>query len=397
MADSFAHRAPLTLLVALSALALALDYVDGWIARRTATTATLGARFDGEVDAFLILVLSVYVARSAGAWVLAIGAARYAFLAAGRPLPWLRAPLPPRHWRKVVAATLGIVLTIAAAGVLPRSLTQAALLAALALVGESFGRDVWWLWTHRHASQSGMSVSADAAVEPASVHRPGWGRLRASIAAAFTLLALLIVWAAFVAPDRPEDLTLTAFLRVPLDGLALIAVAVLLPRTPRRILAAVAGPILGLVVILKILDIGFFTAFARPFDPVGDLGSVGIGIETLSDAIGRSQADLLVGGGVALGVAVLVLTTLALLRLMRVAAENRRSSLAGGHGARRRRGALCGLRSTSSLRYPRRLHERRQLHRPRGPRPVQADIHDAAVFAVRSASTVSGTPRETSC
>src|SRR3954471_10416096 len=65
VADSFEERVPLTLLVSLAVVALALDAVDGWVARRT-TTGTLGARFDGEVDAFLILVLSVFVARSAG-------------------------------------------------------------------------------------------------------------------------------------------------------------------------------------------------------------------------------------------------------------------------------------------------------------------------------------------
>ena len=43
---------------------------------------------------------------SLGIWVLAIGAARYAFLAAGWLLPWMREPLPPRHWRKVVTATV---------------------------------------------------------------------------------------------------------------------------------------------------------------------------------------------------------------------------------------------------------------------------------------------------
>src|SRR5439155_13351916 len=108
-------------------------------ARRTRTTATFGARFDGEVDAFLILILSVYVARSVGPWVLAIGAARYVFLAAGWPLPWMRAPLPPRYWRKAVAATQGIVLTVAAADVLPRAITVAGLVVALALLAESFG------------------------------------------------------------------------------------------------------------------------------------------------------------------------------------------------------------------------------------------------------------------
>ena len=147
VAHSFEQAVPVTLLVSLAVIALGLDAVDGWVARRTRTTAKLGARFDAEVDAFLILVLSVYVARSAGAWVLAIGAARYAFLAAGWLLPWMREPLPPRYWRKVVAATQGIVLTIAAADVLPPTLTQAILVAALALLAESFGRDVWWLWS----------------------------------------------------------------------------------------------------------------------------------------------------------------------------------------------------------------------------------------------------------
>jgi phosphatidylglycerophosphate synthase len=92
------------------------------VARRTGTATALGARLDGEVDAFLILALRVYVAPAAGAWVLAIGAARYLFLAGEWLLPWMRAPLPPRRWRRIVAAAQGIVLTIAAAEVLPRAL-----------------------------------------------------------------------------------------------------------------------------------------------------------------------------------------------------------------------------------------------------------------------------------
>ena len=145
VADSFGYPAPVALLVSLAAAALVLDAVDGWVARRTPTTPTLGAHFDAEVDAFLILILSVYVSRSAGAWVLAIGAARYAFLVAGWLLPWLRAPLPPRYWRKFVAATQGVVLTVAAAQVLPPAVTEAAILVALVLLAESFGHDVWWL------------------------------------------------------------------------------------------------------------------------------------------------------------------------------------------------------------------------------------------------------------
>ncbi|MPZ95324.1 MAG: CDP-alcohol phosphatidyltransferase family protein [Propionibacteriales bacterium] len=152
VAASFVQQPAVRSLVGLTVAALVLDAVDGWVARRTRTASTFGARFDGEVDAFLILVLSVYVAQTLAGWALAIGAARYAFLVAGWCFPWLRGQLPPRYWRKVVAATQGIVLTIAAASAAPGWLTYTALAVALALLIESFGRDVLWLWHHRRAT-----------------------------------------------------------------------------------------------------------------------------------------------------------------------------------------------------------------------------------------------------
>lgn len=128
-------------LVALAAVTLVLDRVDGEVARRTGTASPLGARFDLEVDAFLLLVLSATV----GGWVIAIGAMRYAYVAAGWVLPWLPGPLPPRYWRKVVAAIQGIALVVVLAGLLP----AAVLAGPLVLLVESFGRDVRWRWRHR--------------------------------------------------------------------------------------------------------------------------------------------------------------------------------------------------------------------------------------------------------
>ena len=171
-ADSFLGPTPVATLVALSAVALVLDAVDGRVARRTGTASALGARFDMEVDAFLIMVLSVFVAQETGGWwVLAIGFARYAFVAAGRPLPWLRAPLPKRHWSKVVAAVQGVVLTVTAADVLPSWVTSVALAVALAMLTESFGRDVWWLWRHRAADPAGPAGDLDAARRPRATQR----------------------------------------------------------------------------------------------------------------------------------------------------------------------------------------------------------------------------------
>jgi phosphatidylglycerophosphate synthase len=137
-------------LVSIAAVALVLDAVDGWVARRTHTASPFGARFDMEVDAFLILVLSVYVARSAGWWVLAIGAARYTFVAARLVAPWLRGTVPPRYWCKVVAAVQGVVLTVVAAGVLPHLLAEAVLVVSLVLLAESFGREAWSLRLATH-------------------------------------------------------------------------------------------------------------------------------------------------------------------------------------------------------------------------------------------------------
>ena len=122
------------------------------------TASVLGARFDMEVDAFLILVLSVYVARSMGAWVLAIGAMRYAYVVATWALAWMRGSLPPRYWRKVVAAIQGVVLAVVAADILPEPLRSPPWPSALVLLVESFGRDVLWLrsrtgrWAGRSAS-----------------------------------------------------------------------------------------------------------------------------------------------------------------------------------------------------------------------------------------------------
>ena len=312
VADSFARATPVALLVTLAAVALALDLVDGWLARRTGTASALGARFDGEVDAFLILALSVYVASSFGAWVLAIGAARYVFGVGEWLVPWMRAPLPPRRWRKVVAAMQGVVLTVAAADVLPAALTRAALAVALVALVASVGECVWWLWRRRHDTR---------AQEPEG--QPERGPLRAGVAVALTVLALLLVWAALVAPNQPSDFTLGAFARLPLELLVVIAVAVLLPAGPRRVLAVVGGAVLAVLAVVKVLDMGFITAFDRPFDPVSDSSYVGIGIETLRDAIGRSSANLAVAAIAVLFVGLLALPVLALVRVTRVAAGHR--------------------------------------------------------------------------
>ncbi|CAM5676650.1 CDP-alcohol phosphatidyltransferase family protein [Streptomyces hirsutus] len=124
------------------------------MARRTGTSTPLGARFDMEVDAFLILVLSVYVSMAMGPWVLLIGGMRYVFVAAARVWPWLNAALPPSTARKTVAALQGVLLLVAGANLLPHLVNVGVAALALGLLVWSFGRDVLWLWRTSRVRQA---------------------------------------------------------------------------------------------------------------------------------------------------------------------------------------------------------------------------------------------------
>lgn len=126
-----------------------LDGIDGWVARRTGTATRAGARFDQEVDAVLLLFLSVAVAARIGLpeawWVVVIGALRYLFLLGLRVRPAWRRELPFSSYRRVVAGIQGGVLLGALVPLIPLPLAVTATVVALVLLLVSFGRDVLWL------------------------------------------------------------------------------------------------------------------------------------------------------------------------------------------------------------------------------------------------------------
>jgi phosphatidylglycerophosphate synthase len=306
VADSFGRPVSSTAIVTLSSVALALDAVDGQVARRTGTVTTLGARIDGEVDAFLILLLSIAVSLDYGSWVLVIGAARYALLLAGWLIPWLAAPLPARYWRKVVAAVQGIVLTVAASGLPDRLVGMLAVGAALLLLAESFGHDVIWLY------------------------RTGAGpRTRRALRLAITVLAVVLVWGVLLAPDRFYQLTPAAFVRIPLEGLVLVAVALVLPAGPRRIVAAITGILFSLLALLKILNMAFYETIGRAFNPVLDWSDISPAVGVVRDAIGNTRTNLALAG-LWLGLILVVgAITAATIHITTVAARHRRAAVRG--------------------------------------------------------------------
>jgi phosphatidylglycerophosphate synthase len=134
--------------VVVGTVAALLDIADGWIARRTGTATAFGARFDMEADSIFIVVLSVLVWRweKAGAWVLLSGLLRYAFVAAGWLLPWLRQPLPPSLRRKAICVAEIVVLIVAVGPIVAVWFSTLIAAAGLAILGYSFLVDTLWLW-----------------------------------------------------------------------------------------------------------------------------------------------------------------------------------------------------------------------------------------------------------
>ena len=126
----------------------ALDFMDGWLARRTRMTSDFGARFDMEIDAVLIMALGVLAWQydKAGAWIVLSGLLRYLFVAAGMLWPWMDRPLLPSRRRQTVCvvqiASLNLAIVPAAAAPVSVWLAGAGLLALAA----SFLIDVVWLW-----------------------------------------------------------------------------------------------------------------------------------------------------------------------------------------------------------------------------------------------------------
>jgi phosphatidylglycerophosphate synthase len=137
-------------MVVVGATCLVLDGLDGRMARRHHESSAFGARFDMETDAATVLFLSaaVPVFGAAGWWVLAIGLMRYLHVAAS----WIFAPLrihtPGTLAGRVVAVVQGVALLLSLilglVSALPRWLPAALLMASLAALIWSFGRQSVW-------------------------------------------------------------------------------------------------------------------------------------------------------------------------------------------------------------------------------------------------------------
>lgn len=140
---------------------------------------------------------------------------------------------------------------------------------------------------------------------------------------AVTVPAAALVLLALVTPGDFDSVTPLSFLRFPVEGLLGVVLVLVLPGRARPVAAAVGGAVLGVVFLVKLLDIGFDAVLYRPFDLVLDWPLLGPAVDYVDVTAGRFAAVAVVVAAVLLVLAVVFLTAGAAVRLSGVVARHR--------------------------------------------------------------------------
>jgi hypothetical protein len=182
------------------------------------------------------------------------------------------------------------------------------------------------------------SDSVDVGVEnvPAGTRRSSVRRRLVDVLAALVVLGVLLL------PNRFYAMTPGAFLRIPVEILAGVAVVLALPRRAARVAVGAGAAVAGLLAVGRIADAGFAVVLARRFDPVFDAAFLGDAVEFVRTQVG--------GPGTAVAVAVAVLALAAVVVLPALAAV-RLAGLVDGHRrpAQRTLAALAAVWLTAEL------------------------------------------------
>ncbi|NUO91529.1 MAG: CDP-alcohol phosphatidyltransferase [Dermatophilaceae bacterium] len=141
-----------------------------------------------------------------------------------------------------------------------------------------------------------------------------------------TAIALVVLWVALVAPVPAIGWSLSpvALLRVPLEGVVLLAALLALRGGVRRWLAVVVGVLLGTLLALRALDGVFIATLYRPFNALTDWRYVGSAHDLLGDSVGPAVALLVAAGAALVLLGLLVLAPWAVLRVGRLVERHRR-------------------------------------------------------------------------
>ncbi len=145
-------------------------------------------------------------------------------------------------------------------------------------------------------------------------HWPAAG-LRITLACCVILLVLL-------APNDLGRLTPSTFVRIPLEAVLGLALLLMLPEKVRWVGALLLGVGLGLLAILKLLDMGFLAVLARPFDPAADWTFLNDAMRFLAGAIGPFSAIGCLAAAIIFCTSLVIVVTKSVQRLTDAAARH---------------------------------------------------------------------------
>src|SRR5512133_4149180 len=181
---------------------------------------------------------------------------------------------------------------------------------------------------------SRRSVRQAADDDGAARHAPFLGRSRIALgiraipnahapaAHLVTALACLLVLVVLTAPNELGRLTVGTFVTVPLEALLAGALLLILPEKPRSVASLLFGVALGLLAIMKLLDMGFLATLARPFDPAADGSLLNDAMRFLAGVIGPYAAIGCLAAAIIFCTGLIIATTKSVQRLTEVTARH---------------------------------------------------------------------------
>ena len=141
-------------LAILAIVILSLDGVDGLIARKMSMTSDLGAKLDGETDAFFVLLMGgiVYQLKMVDYWILWAGLLRYIFVICCYIFWKKTLPEPVSYFRKAIAVI--IMGSLISPFLLVEKYYLPILITSTILVTYSFGKSFTFQWRQNRLAGS---------------------------------------------------------------------------------------------------------------------------------------------------------------------------------------------------------------------------------------------------
>jgi hypothetical protein len=141
-----------------------------------------------------------------------------------------------------------------------------------------------------------------------------------------TGLAVALVMFALLVPNDITDMEFGRFLRIPAEAILVAGLLLVLPAVARRVAVVVVGVMLGLLTIVKVLDMGSYWTLDRPFDLVLDWILLDDAQSFMKDSLGDASAQAATVGVILLALALPVLMTLAVVRISRLMVRQRHTA-----------------------------------------------------------------------